>query len=215
MSVSLCLRFIPFPALRVQGTIEIILLKIRLLVVLLYLQDGWHAACAFIERKKKEKHQIRDQNNLPHKLYGSARHYKTQRFDRFKIADDSEKTSRFSRANGSHPCLAWVISPDWRSCSRGGDMTLEELLCVQTGWRWCHKCLGLFFAGTDPLLASTGPCSAGAFHDDAGSGEYTLVHQVVGLGQPGWHWCRKCRSEERRVGKECAITCRSRWSPYH
>ena len=24
-----------------------------------------------------------------------------------------------------------------------------------------------------------------------------------------------CRSEERRVGKECAITCRSRWSPYH
>src|SRR3546814_16633085 len=23
------------------------------------------------------------------------------------------------------------------------------------------------------------------------------------------------RSEERRVGKECARTCRSRWSPYH
>src|SRR3546814_6997185 len=31
---------------------------------------------------------------------------------------------------------------------------------------------------------------------------------------------RKClyesrRSEERRVGKECVSTCRSRWSPYH
>src|SRR3546814_5729351 len=25
---------------------------------------------------------------------------------------------------------------------------------------------------------------------------------------------RKNRSEERRVGKECVITCRSRWSPY-
>src|SRR3546814_14219467 len=24
----------------------------------------------------------------------------------------------------------------------------------------------------------------------------------------------KCRSEERRVGKECVSTCRSRWSPY-
>ena len=24
-----------------------------------------------------------------------------------------------------------------------------------------------------------------------------------------------CRSEERRVGKECTIQCRSRWSPYH
>src|SRR3546814_16085210 len=25
----------------------------------------------------------------------------------------------------------------------------------------------------------------------------------------------KVRSEERRVGKECVRTCRSRWSPYH
>ena len=23
------------------------------------------------------------------------------------------------------------------------------------------------------------------------------------------------RSEERRVGKECCLVCRSRWSPYH
>src|SRR3546814_8247128 len=26
---------------------------------------------------------------------------------------------------------------------------------------------------------------------------------------------RGMRSEERRVGKECVSTCRSRWSPYH
>src|SRR3546814_3754046 len=26
---------------------------------------------------------------------------------------------------------------------------------------------------------------------------------------------RLARSEERRVGKECVSTCRSRWSPYH
>src|SRR3546814_11826296 len=25
----------------------------------------------------------------------------------------------------------------------------------------------------------------------------------------------KMRSEERRVGKECVSTCRSRWAPYH
>src|SRR3546814_1435904 len=31
------------------------------------------------------------------------------------------------------------------------------------------------------------------------------------------HVLRACttRSEERRVGKECVSTCRSRWSPYH
>src|SRR3546814_7200664 len=28
-------------------------------------------------------------------------------------------------------------------------------------------------------------------------------------------WERPPRSEERRVGKECVSTCRSRWSPYH
>src|SRR3546814_1544375 len=27
--------------------------------------------------------------------------------------------------------------------------------------------------------------------------------------------CAGLRSEERRVGKECVSTCRSRWSPYH
>src|SRR3546814_11644894 len=31
----------------------------------------------------------------------------------------------------------------------------------------------------------------------------------VGLGRPA------ASSEERRVGKECARTCRSRWRPYH
>src|SRR3546814_16629578 len=27
--------------------------------------------------------------------------------------------------------------------------------------------------------------------------------------------CAQPRSDERRVGKECVSTCRSRWSPYH
>src|SRR3546814_9215070 len=28
-------------------------------------------------------------------------------------------------------------------------------------------------------------------------------------------WVEEKRSEERRVGKECVSTCRSRWSPFH
>ena len=35
--------------------------------------------------------------------------------------------------------------------------------------------------------------------------------RVAILSQPEY----KNRSEERRVGKECSIPCRSRWSPYH
>src|SRR3546814_15631020 len=30
-----------------------------------------------------------------------------------------------------------------------------------------------------------------------------------------WGLCFPMRSEERRVGKECVSTCRSRWSPLH
>src|SRR3546814_12350062 len=45
-----------------------------------------------------------------------------------------------------------------------------------------------------------------------------LIGLALSLYQPdplvalpaGWG-----RSEERRVGKECVSTCRSRWSPYH
>src|SRR3546814_18277686 len=40
----------------------------------------------------------------------------------------------------------------------------------------------------------------------------------VGLNRtyPGvWRCTVLARSEERRVGKECVSTCRSRWSPYH
>src|SRR3546814_14751538 len=38
------------------------------------------------------------------------------------------------------------------------------------------------------------------------------VHEVlIEESVLGW----KERSEERRVGKECVSTCRSRWSPYH
>src|SRR3546814_2150690 len=36
---------------------------------------------------------------------------------------------------------------------------------------------------------------------------------LVGLGRVGIVVVD--RSEERRVGKECVSTCRSRWSPYH
>src|SRR3546814_5045400 len=41
---------------------------------------------------------------------------------------------------------------------------------------------------------------------------------VPGSGRghrPADRQCDRRRSEERRVGKECVSTCRSRWSPYH
>src|SRR3546814_14782543 len=42
---------------------------------------------------------------------------------------------------------------------------------------------------------------------------FPMTEEILGLklAKQG----RGFRSEERRVGKECVSTCRSRWSPYH
>src|SRR3546814_12304040 len=42
-----------------------------------------------------------------------------------------------------------------------------------------------------------------------GSAEFMKPSEIDGKFDPSE------RSEERRVGKECVSTCRSRWSPYH
>ena len=41
------------------------------------------------------------------------------------------------------------------------------------------------------------------------------MHTVTGDGTDELTNIGDVRSEERRVGKECSVTCRSRWSPYH
>ena len=70
------------------------------------------------------------------------------------------------------------------------------------------------FAGS----ASAAPADAACFGqvhktiNTVGALGFTNVGDVV---QAVGAQTKNDRSEERRVGKECAITCRSRWSPYH
>src|SRR3546814_9512590 len=42
-----------------------------------------------------------------------------------------------------------------------------------------------------------------------------MFRKLLDQGQAGDNVGVLLRSEERRVGKECVSTCRSRWSPYH
>src|SRR3546814_2691306 len=51
------------------------------------------------------------------------------------------------------------------------------------------------------------PRRRGLIHQETEEIVGALAHRFIG---PIVH-----RSEERRVGKECVSTCRSRWSPYH
>ncbi len=62
---------------------------------------------------------------------------------------------------------------------------------IQGDWRWCEKCTGLFWTGTD--LAG-GVCPAGAQHERRASSNYTLMIDVpTAAGQHHWRWCDKCK----------------------
>src|SRR3546814_16675609 len=69
---------------------------------------------------------------------------------------------------------------------------------------------------------SSDVCSSDLHHDfDAvdGSVAFDVIAEGAdvhpGAEDPLFHQMGPNRSEERRVGKECVSTCRSRWSPYH
>src|SRR3546814_12660829 len=69
-----------------------------------------------------------------------------------------------------------------------------------------------FALGRDPLfpVLATAVLAAGVgalayWHRDDGATRLSIAAGLMGA----------VRSEERRVGKECVSTCRSRWSPGH
>src|SRR3546814_13422933 len=61
------------------------------------------------------------------------------------------------------------------------------------------------------LIASLGICTVFYLLVSAGAIGSLGAQPVRGIGGE----VLMPRSEERRVGKECVSTCRSRWSPYH
>src|SRR3546814_1196516 len=78
------------------------------------------------------------------------------------------------------------------------------------------------------LLGGTDHLDAGGLaplpHGQRVPGDHVEAAVAPGLGQERVAWIGRGqlddaalgpRSEERRVGKECVSTCRSRWSPYH
>src|SRR3546814_3576180 len=65
---------------------------------------------------------------------------------------------------------------------------------------------GIAVLGADP----------GGEHPAADPGALSVGNEFQHGNLAGFDLCvGAARSEERRVGKECVSTCRSRWSPYH
>src|SRR3546814_14185456 len=68
------------------------------------------------------------------------------------------------------------------------------------------------FLGRNPVVLAV----EAEVHAVVGEGEVELLLGLGhGEGVGGGGAGADLRSEERRVGKECVSTCRSRWSPYH
>src|SRR3546814_19679801 len=63
-------------------------------------------------------------------------------------------------------------------------------------------------AAPAPVTSTTVPGSSADFLEKVGSDKVLFALDSYELDGSS-------RSEERRVGKECVSTCRSRWSPYH
>src|SRR3546814_13804859 len=73
-----------------------------------------------------------------------------------------------------------------------------------------------FFSGeekNDPAVVQRFAALGDLYVNDAFSAAHRAHASTEGLAHvlPAYAG----RSEERRVGKECVSTCRSRWSPYH
>src|SRR3546814_5729856 len=73
-------------------------------------------------------------------------------------------------------------------------------------------CAGIFSLSAGGRIGRKGLIAA------LGAGVLTAAYTVVdagGMRASDGVLPFLCRSEERRVGKECVSTCRSRWSAYH
>src|SRR3546814_20510275 len=57
--------------------------------------------------------------------------------------------------------------------------------------------------------------ATGAGHTYFDNASWDIPRFVNTEPMPDIQLSLEVRSEERRVGKECVSTCRSRWSPYH
>src|SRR3546814_20852033 len=83
---------------------------------------------------------------------------------------------------------------DWSSDVCSSDLDFDVLL------RLARQLVG----------RQNGIVGGGIVHD---GGDLRQQSPEICLGELDLHMAG--RSEERRVGKECVSTCRSRWSPYH
>src|SRR3546814_15256268 len=95
---------------------------------------------------------------------------------------------------------------DWSSDVCSSDLHLPAVI---------REVFGLSTSDARRMIAQGGVKLNGAPTADLDLPRASLDDAVLQVGKRQFVRLRAVRSEERRVGKECVSTCRSRWSPYH
>src|SRR3546814_3160844 len=83
-------------------------------------------------------------------------------------------------------------------------------MCIRESFR--GECCFFFFKQKTAYDMRISDWSSDVCSSDLGDADDHRQHRQRPAA--GTHFVGDARSEERRVGKECVSTCRSRWSPY-
>src|SRR3546814_12563034 len=94
------------------------------------------------------------------------------------------------------------------SCKNYLDVIPDNIPTVDHAFNNRHQAEGFLYGCYAFLPSFSNPATNPAL---LGGDEVWYLDPVAGIDPRLWY----IRSEERRVGKECVSTCRSRWSPYH
>src|SRR3546814_13156823 len=98
---------------------------------------------------------------------------------------------------------------DWSSDVCSSDLGVDLTPAPERRQQTDADVDGAVAAREDPAVAGHGVAVAVA-HVEGGLDPRVGVQRALEVAPDG----HALRSEERRVGKECVRTCRSRWSPY-
>src|SRR3546814_14731228 len=96
---------------------------------------------------------------------------------------------------------------DHSTLRTGGQLIVDALLAQHTDTVFCVPGES-YLDVLDALYAQQAAIRVITCRHEGAAAFMAEAHGKL-TGRPG------VRSEERRVGKECVSTCRSRWSPYH
>src|SRR3546814_13959555 len=97
---------------------------------------------------------------------------------------------------------------DWSSDVCSSDLSHIAYEVFQAGYWFRLEGDRLYVTARRPDVAPLSPDLRSAISSHKAA--IIAAVRIIPAGCPS-----RPRSEERRVGKECVSTCRSRWSPYH